>query len=399
MIRRPPRSTLFPYTTLFRSQGRARPRRGCGVPPPPRAGAPSRAPRGRGGPADAAARRGGGRHGGGGRAGELPGSGQDRHGASRGGRALRAGTVHGVVRRAVPRGSPAAGAGCEDRRPAQGQLLRGADRGPRHPLDAGAGAGGAHRRPGPRPVVHRGAARGRPAARRRSRSRAVRRELAVPSRQLARPDRRRPAGRARRDGSPAARGGAGAAPARLPRRAERLGRGAPHLARRGGLGRGRGHGDPVRRPAPVSGLPEIVDALRRAGLLVRAPVDGAVPAIAGLTTDSRKVEPGMLYCAVRGSVQNGHRFVAAAAARGAVAALVEEEQAVAVPQVLVQDGRRAAAVAAETWYGRPAARLDLVGVTGTSGKTTSVVLARGRAGGGTPGTRPGGGGAPAGTAA
>jgi len=126
----------------------------------------------------------------------------------------------------------------------------------------------------------------------------------------------------------------------------------------------------------VSGLPEIVDALRRAGLLVRAPDGGALPAIAGLTTDSRKLEPGMLYCAVRGSVQDGHRFVVAAAARGAVAALVEEEQDVAVPQVLVKDGRRAAAVAAETWYGRPAARLDLVGVTGTSGKTTSVVLAR-----------------------
>ena len=126
----------------------------------------------------------------------------------------------------------------------------------------------------------------------------------------------------------------------------------------------------------MSGLPEIVDALRRAGLLVRAPDGGALPVIAGLTTDSRRLEPGMLYCAVRGSVQDGHRFVAAAAGRGAVAALVEEEQAVAVPQVLVTDGRRAAGVAAETWYGRPAAKLDLVGVTGTSGKTTSVVLAR-----------------------
>src|SRR2546428_6132671 len=84
----------------------------------------------------------------------------------------------------------------------------------------------------------------------------------------------------------------------------------------------------------------------------------------------------MLYCAVRGSVQDGHRFVAAAAGRGAVASLVEEERAVAARQVLVTDGRRAAGVAAETWYGRPAAKLALVGVTGTSGKTTSVVLAR-----------------------
>src|SRR5256886_11866767 len=42
----------------------------------------------------------------------------------------------------------------------------------------------------------------------------------------------------------------------------------------------------------------------------------------------------------------------------------------------VRDGRRAAAVAAEAWYDRPAAKLDLVGVTGTNGKTTSVTLLR-----------------------
>ncbi|HET7295542.1 MAG TPA: UDP-N-acetylmuramoyl-L-alanyl-D-glutamate--2,6-diaminopimelate ligase, partial [Gemmatimonadales bacterium] len=82
----------------------------------------------------------------------------------------------------------------------------------------------------------------------------------------------------------------------------------------------------------------------------------------------------MLYCAVRGAVRDGHEFVAAARDRGAVAALVEREQAVDLPQVLVRDGRRAAAVAAEAWYGRPGARLDLVGVTGTNGKTTSVTL-------------------------
>src|SRR5437773_5104005 len=64
------------------------------------------------------------------------------------------------------------------------------------------------------------------------------------------------------------------------------------------------------------------------------------------------------------------------AAGGAAAALVEREQGVDVPQILVRDGRRAAAVAAEAWYDRPAAKLDLVGVTGTNGKTTSVTLLR-----------------------
>jgi UDP-N-acetylmuramoyl-L-alanyl-D-glutamate--2,6-diaminopimelate ligase len=83
-----------------------------------------------------------------------------------------------------------------------------------------------------------------------------------------------------------------------------------------------------------------------------------------------------LYCAVRGAAADGHAFVADAAARGAAAALVEAPQAVAIPQIVVRDGRRAAALAAETWYGRPAAQLKLIGVTGTNGKTTSVTLAR-----------------------
>ena len=84
----------------------------------------------------------------------------------------------------------------------------------------------------------------------------------------------------------------------------------------------------------------------------------------------------MLYCAVRGTVQDGHGFVAAAAKRGAAAALVETAASAGILEIQVRDGRRAAAVAAETWYGRPAARLQLVGVTGTNGKTTSVTLAR-----------------------
>src|SRR5207245_2818462 len=86
--------------------------------------------------------------------------------------------------------------------------------------------------------------------------------------------------------------------------------------------------------------------------------------------------PGMRYGAGRGTVQDGHRFVPQAAAAGAVAALVEEAQAAPFPQIIVRDGRRAAAIAAETWYGRPGANLELVGVTGTNGKTTSVILAR-----------------------
>jgi len=68
--------------------------------------------------------------------------------------------------------------------------------------------------------------------------------------------------------------------------------------------------------------------------------------------------------------------VSRAAERGAAAALVEAEQPVPLPQVVVTDGRRAAAAAAEVWFGFPGRRLALVGVTGTNGKTTTVTLGR-----------------------
>ena len=100
----------------------------------------------------------------------------------------------------------------------------------------------------------------------------------------------------------------------------------------------------------------IVAALDRAGLLVQAPPETG-PEITGLTSDSRKVARGMLFCAVRGAVQDGHRFVPAAAAAGAAAALVEQVQPAPLAQVVVRDGRRAAAVAAETWFERPATRI------------------------------------------
>ena len=123
-------------------------------------------------------------------------------------------------------------------------------------------------------------------------------------------------------------------------------------------------------------LHEVVDALARAGILVDGPAPAELPAITGLTADARRLERGMLFCAVRGAVKDGHDFVADAAGRGAAAALVEARQPVAIPQILVRNGRRAAAVAAEAWYDRPASRLQLIGVTGTNGKTTSVILAR-----------------------
>ena len=115
---------------------------------------------------------------------------------------------------------------------------------------------------------------------------------------------------------------------------------------------------------------DLIDALRRADLLVAAPA--ALPPVTSVTMDSRTVEPGALYLAVRGSQADGHRFIADAVRRGAVAAVVESAQQSGVPEVVVRDGRRAALVLGSTWHGHPGRRLTLVGVTGTNGKTTAT---------------------------
>ena len=62
-------------------------------------------------------------------------------------------------------------------------------------------------------------------------------------------------------------------------------------------------------------LQVVVDALARAGLLIEG--GRGLPEITGLTADARRLERGMLYCAVRGTVLDGHQFVADAVARGA----------------------------------------------------------------------------------
>lgn len=94
-----------------------------------------------------------------------------------------------------------------------------------------------------------------------------------------------------------------------------------------------------------------------------------------ITSDSRKVEPGSLFIALRGYTVDGHSFVSAAAKKGAVAALVEEPvEGVDLPQLVVPDTRLASAIVADVFLGHPSARLKMIGVTGTNGKTTTTNL-------------------------
>ena len=92
--------------------------------------------------------------------------------------------------------------------------------------------------------------------------------------------------------------------------------------------------------------------------------------------DSRAVEPGDLFCAIPGFEVDGHDFAAAAVERGAAALLVERQLDLSVPQLVVDSARRATAPAAALLAGEPTKRLQVAGITGTNGKTTTAYLLR-----------------------
>ena len=99
--------------------------------------------------------------------------------------------------------------------------------------------------------------------------------------------------------------------------------------------------------------------------------------------DSRRVTGGALFACIPGAACDGHHFAADAVAAGAAALLAERPVPARVPCLLVESVRQAVGPAAAAVHGHPSGRLDLAGVTGTNGKTTTVRLAAGllRAGG------------------
>jgi UDP-N-acetylmuramoyl-L-alanyl-D-glutamate--2,6-diaminopimelate ligase len=103
-------------------------------------------------------------------------------------------------------------------------------------------------------------------------------------------------------------------------------------------------------------------------------VGGAAVEARDLAYDARSVEPGAVFFCVPGSRADGHDFAADAVARGAVALVVERRLELPVPQLVVADARAAMAPAAAEFFGRPTEELEVAGVTGTSGKTTTSFL-------------------------
>ncbi|MDO8212705.1 UDP-N-acetylmuramoyl-L-alanyl-D-glutamate--2,6-diaminopimelate ligase [Conexibacter sp. CPCC 206217] len=121
---------------------------------------------------------------------------------------------------------------------------------------------------------------------------------------------------------------------------------------------------------------KLLDVIGSAVASPLAPAAASVE-IAALAYDNRKVQPGTLFFCVPGFTRDGHDFAPDAVARGASALVVERSLGLGVPEVQVPSVRVAMAQFAARFNGDPSDELQVVGVTGTNGKTTTAFLVRG----------------------
>ena len=99
--------------------------------------------------------------------------------------------------------------------------------------------------------------------------------------------------------------------------------------------------------------------------------------ITGINIDSRKIQPGHIFVAMKGTQVDGHQFIPKAIELGATAVILEDMPdtiADGVTYIKVQSCETAVGPAATMFYGEPSKHLRLVGVTGTNGKTTIATL-------------------------
>jgi UDP-N-acetylmuramoyl-L-alanyl-D-glutamate--2,6-diaminopimelate ligase len=97
-----------------------------------------------------------------------------------------------------------------------------------------------------------------------------------------------------------------------------------------------------------------------------------------LVNDSRKVDACSVFVCISGAVSDGHKFAADVAAKGAAAVVVEKDVEVPadVTVIRVQDTRYALALMSAAYFGYPAEKLKIIGITGTKGKTTTTYMIR-----------------------
>jgi UDP-N-acetylmuramoyl-L-alanyl-D-glutamate--2,6-diaminopimelate ligase len=122
------------------------------------------------------------------------------------------------------------------------------------------------------------------------------------------------------------------------------------------------------------------NSIRLASLLVKIPMkilagDARDTRTTGIAIDHRRVNPGDLFVAMKGSIADGHDFIMEAIQRGAVGIVGDKEiYGLSVPYIQVENSRQAVSWLAAAFYGNPGRRLTVIGVTGTDGKTTTSNL-------------------------
>ncbi len=96
--------------------------------------------------------------------------------------------------------------------------------------------------------------------------------------------------------------------------------------------------------------------------------------ISGISYNSLLTKKGDIFICIRGESSDGHNYAQNAAEKGAAALFCEEELPVKIPQIIVSDTKRTMAMIASAFYGEPSKQINLIGVTGTNGKTTVTHL-------------------------
>jgi UDP-N-acetylmuramoyl-L-alanyl-D-glutamate--2,6-diaminopimelate ligase len=121
-------------------------------------------------------------------------------------------------------------------------------------------------------------------------------------------------------------------------------------------------------------LERLIAALAPEAVLADPEWGSATVEVRDLAYDARAVTPGAAFFCVPGSTRDGHEFAAEAVRNGAVALVVERAVEPSVPQLVVPDARAAMATGADLFFGEPTRELEVAGVTGTNGKTTTAFL-------------------------
>lgn len=116
--------------------------------------------------------------------------------------------------------------------------------------------------------------------------------------------------------------------------------------------------------------------MKLAQLLRGLEFEGTLPytEVDGITADSRKAGPNTVFVCLKGEKADGHAFAAGAAQAGCTAIIAEHLTDAKAPHILVKDTHEAYALCCANFFGRPASKMKLIGVTGTNGKTTATSI-------------------------